>query len=257
MAFICLPLPLLTQLLGRGWALPEGSLVWRWPSGHWALFVTRKSLLDGTCWGLSSLVSSLAVLGHAWWESTQTWLEKETGLHMVGRPLVPHSPYPCDIHWRPWELWKLCHSAVSPPTEAGASSNPCSDTYHGRFPNSEAEVKAIVDFVTSHGNIKAFISIHSYSQLLLYPYGYTSEPAPDKEELVSDGLTLCPGCPWGPTLRDLGFTPQGPLRAKDLPMHPVSPFPPSPDGLGESGGVIGRPALFAGRQKHSVWVSHF
>ncbi|XP_055464210.1 carboxypeptidase A1 [Psammomys obesus] len=67
--------------------------------------------------------------------------------------------------------------------KAGASSNPCSDTYRGKFPNSEAEVKAIVDFVTSHGNIKAFISIHSYSQLLLYPYGYTSEPAPDKEEL--------------------------------------------------------------------------
>uniref|UniRef100_A0A8C6HQN6 Carboxypeptidase A1 n=1 Tax=Mus spicilegus TaxID=10103 RepID=A0A8C6HQN6_MUSSI len=65
----------------------------------------------------------------------------------------------------------------------GASSNPCSETYRGKFPNSEVEVKSIVDFVTSHGNIKAFISIHSYSQLLLYPYGYTSEPAPDKEEL--------------------------------------------------------------------------
>ncbi|XP_052575988.1 carboxypeptidase A1 [Peromyscus californicus insignis] len=66
---------------------------------------------------------------------------------------------------------------------AGASSNPCSDTYHGKFANSEVEVKSIVDFVTNHRNIKAFISIHSYSQLLLYPYGYTSEPAPDKEEL--------------------------------------------------------------------------
>lgn len=80
----------------------------------------------------------------------------------------------------------------------GASSNPCSETYRGKFPNSEVEVKSIVDFVTSHGNIKAFISIHSYSQLLLYPYGYTSEPAPDKEELVGDdpdcplsGLLLC------------------------------------------------------------------
>ncbi|XP_048196185.1 carboxypeptidase A1 [Perognathus longimembris pacificus] len=65
----------------------------------------------------------------------------------------------------------------------GASSNPCSDTYRGKFANSEVEVKSIVDFVKAHGNIKAFISIHSYSQLLLYPYGYTSQPAPDKEEL--------------------------------------------------------------------------
>uniref|UniRef100_A0A3Q0T4B6 Carboxypeptidase A1 n=1 Tax=Amphilophus citrinellus TaxID=61819 RepID=A0A3Q0T4B6_AMPCI len=67
--------------------------------------------------------------------------------------------------------------------DAGASSNPCSETYHGPRPHSESEVKSIVDFVTSHGNIKAFFSIHSYSQMLLYPYGYTSTPAKDQEEL--------------------------------------------------------------------------
>ncbi|XP_045711713.1 carboxypeptidase A1 [Phyllostomus hastatus] len=66
---------------------------------------------------------------------------------------------------------------------AGASSNPCSETYHGKFANSEVEVKSIVDFVKNHGNIKAFISIHSYSQLLLYPYGYTTESAADQAEL--------------------------------------------------------------------------
>ncbi|XP_039716501.1 carboxypeptidase A1 [Pteropus medius] len=66
---------------------------------------------------------------------------------------------------------------------AGASNNPCSETYHGKSANSEVEVKSIVDFVQGHGNIKAFISIHSYSQLLLYPYGYTEDPASDQEEL--------------------------------------------------------------------------
>ncbi|XP_057636509.1 carboxypeptidase A1 [Chionomys nivalis] len=66
---------------------------------------------------------------------------------------------------------------------SGASSNPCSDTYHGKSANSEVEVKSIVDFVKSHGKIKAFISIHSYSQLLLYPYGYKSDSAADKDEL--------------------------------------------------------------------------
>uniref|UniRef100_A0A8C4XA81 Carboxypeptidase A1 n=1 Tax=Erpetoichthys calabaricus TaxID=27687 RepID=A0A8C4XA81_ERPCA len=65
----------------------------------------------------------------------------------------------------------------------GASSQPCSETYRGPRANSEKEVKAIVDFVQAHGNIKAFISIHSYSQLLLYPYGYTSTSVPDKQEL--------------------------------------------------------------------------
>ncbi|XP_071406225.1 carboxypeptidase A1-like [Pithys albifrons albifrons] len=65
----------------------------------------------------------------------------------------------------------------------GASGNSCTETYRGPYPNSEPEVKSIVDFVKGHGNIKAFISIHSYSQLLLYPYGYTTTPVPDQQEL--------------------------------------------------------------------------
>ncbi|XP_007436049.1 carboxypeptidase A1 [Python bivittatus] len=66
---------------------------------------------------------------------------------------------------------------------AGSSGNPCSDTYRGPYAQSEPEVQAIVDFVQLHGNIKAFISIHSYSQLLLYPYGYTQKQAADHLEL--------------------------------------------------------------------------
>uniref|UniRef100_A0A672M0F3 Carboxypeptidase A1 n=2 Tax=Sinocyclocheilus grahami TaxID=75366 RepID=A0A672M0F3_SINGR len=66
---------------------------------------------------------------------------------------------------------------------AGSSSNPCTETYRGPSAHSEPEVKAIVDFVKSHGKLKAFVSIHSYSQMLLYPYGYTSTPAKDQAEL--------------------------------------------------------------------------
>lgn len=54
----------------------------------------------------------------------------------------------------------------------GASNQPCSDSYHGPSANSEVEVKSIVDFIKNHGNFKAFITIHSYSQLLMFPYGY-------------------------------------------------------------------------------------
>ncbi|KAL7401754.1 hypothetical protein ABVT39_004313 [Epinephelus coioides] len=67
----------------------------------------------------------------------------------------------------------------------GASSNPCSETYRGPRAHSESEVKSIVDFVKSHRNFKAFISIHSYSQMLLYPYGYTRTPVKDQAELHS------------------------------------------------------------------------
>ncbi|XP_023364703.1 carboxypeptidase A5 isoform X2 [Otolemur garnettii] len=65
----------------------------------------------------------------------------------------------------------------------GASDNPCSEVYHGPHPNSEVEVKSVVDFIQKHGNFKCFIDLHSYSQLLMYPYGYTVKQAPDAEEL--------------------------------------------------------------------------
>uniref|UniRef100_A0A3Q3WB25 Carboxypeptidase A1 n=1 Tax=Mola mola TaxID=94237 RepID=A0A3Q3WB25_MOLML len=67
----------------------------------------------------------------------------------------------------------------------GASGSSCSETYRGPKAHSESEVKSIVDFVKSHGNIKAFISIHAYSQMLLYPYGYTRTPVRDQAKLNS------------------------------------------------------------------------
>ncbi|KAM7056031.1 carboxypeptidase A1-like [Acridotheres tristis] len=66
---------------------------------------------------------------------------------------------------------------------AGSSSNPCSETYHGPHAHSEREVRAIVDFIRAHGNVKSVISIHSYSQMLLFPYGYRREPTPDHQEM--------------------------------------------------------------------------
>uniref|UniRef100_A0A8C7LPB3 Peptidase M14 domain-containing protein n=1 Tax=Oncorhynchus mykiss TaxID=8022 RepID=A0A8C7LPB3_ONCMY len=69
----------------------------------------------------------------------------------------------------------------------GASTNPCSDSYHGPSPHSEIEVKNVVNLVKNHGNFKSFISIHAYSQLLMYPYGYTCTDALHAAELDSVG----------------------------------------------------------------------
>ncbi|XP_045421448.1 carboxypeptidase A5 isoform X2 [Lemur catta] len=66
----------------------------------------------------------------------------------------------------------------------GSNANPCSETYHGPSPQSEPEVAAIVDFITTHGNFKALISIHSYSQMLMYPYGKSLEPVSNEKELT-------------------------------------------------------------------------
>jgi len=69
----------------------------------------------------------------------------------------------------------------------GASRNPCSESYHGPSAHSEIEVKNVVNLIKSHGNFKSFISVHAYSQLLMYPYGYTCRDVPDQPELDAVG----------------------------------------------------------------------
>ncbi|XP_057679896.1 carboxypeptidase B [Corythoichthys intestinalis] len=67
----------------------------------------------------------------------------------------------------------------------GASSSPCSDTFCGYRPESEIEVKNVADFIRRNKSaIKAYITIHSYSQLLLFPYSYTYDHAPHHNELM-------------------------------------------------------------------------
>ncbi|XP_040327898.1 carboxypeptidase A2 isoform X1 [Herpailurus yagouaroundi] len=65
----------------------------------------------------------------------------------------------------------------------GASQNPCSDSYRGPQATCEVEVKSIVNFIQSHGRIKAFITLHSYSQLLMFPFGYTCTKPDNFDEL--------------------------------------------------------------------------
>ncbi|TKC43468.1 hypothetical protein EI555_001342, partial [Monodon monoceros] len=64
------------------------------------------------------------------------------------------------------------------------TKDPCREIYGGPAPESEKETKAVTDFIRSHRkSIKAYLTFHSYSQMLLFPYGYTSELPPNHEEL--------------------------------------------------------------------------
>ncbi|KFO32778.1 Mast cell carboxypeptidase A [Fukomys damarensis] len=65
-----------------------------------------------------------------------------------------------------------------------SSNNPCSDIYRGPAPESEKETKAVTDFIRRHlKSIKAYITFHSYSQMLLFPYGYTTKLPCNQEDL--------------------------------------------------------------------------
>jgi len=61
------------------------------------------------------------------------------------------------------------------PGSSGATNN---DTYRGPEPFSEPESRATRDDVLAQPNVAIFLDVHSYSQLVLWPYGYaSSEPA--------------------------------------------------------------------------------
>lgn len=61
----------------------------------------------------------------------------------------------------------------------GSSGSTYSETYRGTEAFSEPETQAIRDLAVQH-NFVAMLSYHSYSQLVLYPWGYTYSPAPDE-----------------------------------------------------------------------------
>ncbi len=71
----------------------------------------------------------------------------------------------------------------------GSSGDTFSETYRGPAPFSEPESQACRDFLQTVSP-KALISYHSYSQLVLFPWGYTNSPAPDKTLLESLAVTL-------------------------------------------------------------------
>ncbi|MFF3893878.1 M14 family metallopeptidase [Streptomyces sp. NPDC001812] len=71
---------------------------------------------------------------------------------------------------RNWDYrWGCC---------GGSSGSKSSDTYRGSAPESAPEVKVVADFVRSRvvggvQQIKAGVDFHTYSELVLWPFGYT------------------------------------------------------------------------------------
>ena len=72
----------------------------------------------------------------------------------------------------------------------GSSSSPCSETFHGSEPFSEVETRNVRDFVTPlKDQLKHFIDVHSYSQIVITPWGYTSEVPDDWDEVGKNDVT--------------------------------------------------------------------
>jgi len=72
----------------------------------------------------------------------------------------------------------------------GSSSNPNSDIYHGASPFSEPETTATSNFINKNGPFQGSIDFHSYSQLILRPYGWSRQQPPNdaQSKLVGDTM---------------------------------------------------------------------
>jgi len=86
-----------------------------------------------------------------------------------------------------------------------AGIDPCEDTFQGSFPASEPETQAIQNFVmtlfpdqrgpddndpAADDTTGVFISLHSYSQLVLWPWGWTDSQGPNHTQLQTLGRHL-------------------------------------------------------------------
>lgn len=92
----------------------------------------------------------------------------------------------------------------------GSSTSPSSDTYRGTAPFSEPEVAAIRDFLLTKG-IRACLNYHTYSNLLIYPYGALSRETPDSlifREFARD-MTAYNGYVYGTDQQTVGYSTRG------------------------------------------------
>ncbi|MCC7290569.1 MAG: hypothetical protein IT449_00745 [Phycisphaerales bacterium] len=65
----------------------------------------------------------------------------------------------------------------------GSSGSRNGETYRGPSAFSEPETAAIRDFLLARPNIQAFLDIHSYGQMMLWPWGHTPSLPPDDDDL--------------------------------------------------------------------------
>ena len=68
----------------------------------------------------------------------------------------------------------------------GSSGNPSDETYRGPSPGSEPETQAMMQFINAHDFVIRQ-SFHTYGDLTLYPWGYTTADTPDHATFVRDG----------------------------------------------------------------------
>ncbi|XP_050711920.1 carboxypeptidase B-like [Eriocheir sinensis] len=130
------------------------------------------NLTAGLEWRIMPLVNPDGYL--ASWRKNRLWRKntaRTSGTKCVGVDLNRNFGY----HWG----------------DIGSSSNPCSQLYRGPHAFSEPEAAAVRDAMLEHkARIKAYVTFHSYGQLILYPWSYTYDKHDNNDRMaaLSNGM---------------------------------------------------------------------
>lgn len=155
-----------------------------WLAAETALFVAEKICERyGTSGEVHADVDRLEIFiipvanpdGHVF-----TWLD---GVNSNGaewrknRRMNPGGSFGVDLN----RNWGFQWAAVPAPADASPSYGDATETspvFYGASPFSEPETQVLRDFLATLPNLKAFEDIHTYSELYLAPWRYTSAPLP-------------------------------------------------------------------------------
>ncbi|XP_063977415.1 carboxypeptidase B-like isoform X2 [Diachasmimorpha longicaudata] len=157
---------------------------------------TYAKLLDTTDWLILPLANpdgyEYSHTGDRLWRKTRSTHadDNETSRY------TPASLFHFVTHYTQW-LWGKCEG-VDPNRnfdyhwgedriyrKGGASSDPCHETYEGPQAFSEPETKAMADYIMANRhNIKLYLTLHSYNQMWLVPWGHTHTKPTDYADLA-------------------------------------------------------------------------
>uniref|UniRef100_A0A915ETZ6 Peptidase M14 carboxypeptidase A domain-containing protein n=1 Tax=Ditylenchus dipsaci TaxID=166011 RepID=A0A915ETZ6_9BILA len=75
---------------------------------------------------------------------------------------------------------------------SGVSKDPCSEVYCGPSALSEVECQSLTQFLKSHNSsIKAYVSLHSYGNLIIHPWGHKLHAYPvDVDDIIRVGKEM-------------------------------------------------------------------
>uniref|UniRef100_A0A0C9RW39 CBPB_3 protein n=2 Tax=Fopius arisanus TaxID=64838 RepID=A0A0C9RW39_9HYME len=157
---------------------------------------TYAKLLDTTDWMILPLANpdgyEYSHTGDRLWRKTRSTHQEDN----QSSRYTPAGLFHLVTHYTQW-LWGKCEG-VDPNRNfdyhwgedrnyrrGGASNDPCHETYEGPRAFSEPETKAMADYIMANRhNIKLYLTLHSYNQMWLVPWGHTHAKPADYAELA-------------------------------------------------------------------------